>query len=173
MRWPHRDSHCPNVVATQEEIRQFPWLSTLYLNANNQTREGMEHLVPINIKFQDRRIIYKSLPHFWSEWYKLYMDADFPRIMIRFEDLLFYGKEVTESRLLAVLILFFSVQNLITFLLPTQSSVNVEEESRDRIVPMGVLFTFRKVPNWGLRLTETTRPICLGQSSNMGIWTTG
>jgi hypothetical protein len=97
MRWPHRESHCPNVVAGEDEIRQFPWLSTLYLDHQNNTRENVEHLVPINIKFQDRRIIYKSLPHFWSEWYQLYLDAEYPRIIVRFEDLLFYGEEVTEG----------------------------------------------------------------------------
>ncbi|KAG7373880.1 hypothetical protein IV203_012975 [Nitzschia inconspicua] len=97
MRWPHDESHCPNIIATEEEIRDFPWLSSLYLDPHNKTRERMEYLVPINIKFQDRRIIYKSLPHFWSEWYHLYLDADYPRIMVRFEDLLFYGKEVTEK----------------------------------------------------------------------------
>jgi hypothetical protein len=97
MRWPHGELHCPNIVAEEEEIRQFPWLSTLYLDSQNNTRTEVEKLVPINIKFQDRRIIYKSLPHFWSEWYQLYMEADYPRVVVRFEDLLFYGQEVTEG----------------------------------------------------------------------------
>lgn len=40
---------------------------------------------------------YKSLAHAWSEWYREYLDADFPRLMVRFEDLIFHAPAVLEK----------------------------------------------------------------------------
>jgi hypothetical protein len=38
-------------------------------------------------------IPYKSLVDFWNVWYHEWYDATFPRVMIRFEDLLFHAEE--------------------------------------------------------------------------------
>jgi hypothetical protein len=32
----------------------------------------------------------------WSEYYRQYVSADYPRIMIRYEDMILYGKELVE-----------------------------------------------------------------------------
>jgi hypothetical protein len=40
---------------------------------------------------------YKSLAHVWSEWYREYLDADFPRLIVRFEDLIFHAPAVLEQ----------------------------------------------------------------------------
>jgi hypothetical protein len=87
------------LIATDEDIAEFDWLQAMYWDSQNNTIPGLERLVPVSVKYEHNlRHKHKSLAHFWSEWYGEYMDADFPRIMVRFEDLLFYGKEVTESK---------------------------------------------------------------------------
>jgi hypothetical protein len=37
---------------------------------------------------------YESLVHMWNEWYKAYVDADYPRLLIRYEDTIFHAKQV-------------------------------------------------------------------------------
>ena len=93
-RWPHTKKHCPNLIATADEIEDLPELRAKYLNDNEK---DSSHLVPVRVKYQDTVYHHKTLAHFWSEWYQQYIDADFPRIIVRFEDLLFYGEEVTNG----------------------------------------------------------------------------
>ena len=38
---------------------------------------------------------YSSLPKLWSEWNRAYYDADFPRLMVRYEDLLWRAEATT------------------------------------------------------------------------------
>ena len=35
-----------------------------------------------------------SLIHLWNDWYESYFNADFPRLIIRFEDTLYHGEQV-------------------------------------------------------------------------------
>jgi len=42
------------------------------------------------------REVYKSLADMWSEWYQAYLDSDFPRLIIRFEDTLFHAEKVMQ-----------------------------------------------------------------------------
>ena len=99
--WPHSEKgHCPNLVATDSEIEHFPRLKQLYYESNI---EGIgekvdEPLIPVTVKYDKDIYDHDSLAHFWSEWYRLYLDADFPRIMVRFEDMLFHAKEVIERK---------------------------------------------------------------------------
>lgn len=41
-------------------------------------------------------IQYDSLVHVWNEWNRDYLEADFPRLMVRFEDQLFHGEKVMQ-----------------------------------------------------------------------------
>jgi hypothetical protein len=82
--WVHREKHCPNLRPTEEDIQQFP-------------RQKNQSLVPVHVSYsKDLRMNHKSLAHFWNDWYQLYFNNTFPRIIVRFEDLLFHGQEVTE-----------------------------------------------------------------------------
>ena len=38
-------------------------------------------------------VSYRSMIDFWNTWYGEWHDAEFPRLMIRFEDLLFHAEE--------------------------------------------------------------------------------
>lgn len=35
--------------------------------------------------------------YMWNDWYSDYVDAAYPRIIVRFEDLIFFAKETTEK----------------------------------------------------------------------------
>jgi len=39
---------------------------------------------------------YDSLADMWSDWYRSYIDAEFPRLIIRFEDTLFHAEKIME-----------------------------------------------------------------------------
>ena len=74
MEW-NRTDHCPNL----REAVSITW----------------------NVKQYDPHPQYhsrtwSSLANEWSEWYREYYDADFPRLMIRFEDLVFRTPQVLD-----------------------------------------------------------------------------
>lgn len=53
-------------------------------------------LVPVEVKYDSHKTHYDSLAHLWNEWYAQYLTkADFPYIVVRFEDLQFHAKNVT------------------------------------------------------------------------------
>jgi hypothetical protein len=73
-RWPHNKTSCPNVYLDEESRPS-----------------------PVRVKYKQTIIQHKSLPGMWNDWYNAYLDVDFPRVIVRFEDLLFYGKNVTQT----------------------------------------------------------------------------
>lgn len=40
---------------------------------------------------------HKSILHLWNDYYQEYLQAPFPRLIVRFEDLLFHPEEVTKT----------------------------------------------------------------------------
>lgn len=63
MRWKHSPDRCPNLKNASVSIS---WNSNRY--------------------YQE----YDSLAHVWNDWYRGYVEASFPRLIVRFEDLLFW-----------------------------------------------------------------------------------
>lgn len=61
MKWKHSHKRCPNLIQ----------------------KDGSS--VPVRIRWGSHRREWQSLVHVWSEWYREYYEADFPRLMIRFE----------------------------------------------------------------------------------------
>ena len=51
----------------------------------------------MTVKFADNREDrHRSLAHLWNDWYSYYVDqADYPFVVVRMEDLVFYPKETT------------------------------------------------------------------------------
>ena len=94
-KWRHYPEHCPNLVA-------------------NKFDKGKElgDIIPVFVKFATKHIGdeplpdpknktfvgYDSLVELWNRWYTEWMAADFPRLMVRFEDLLFHA-EVTITQI--------------------------------------------------------------------------
>ena len=73
-RWPHNKTTCPNIQDADD------WGPT-----------------PVFVKYAENRVRHHSLPEMWNDWYNEYFAEDFPRVFVRFEDLLFYGKNVTQT----------------------------------------------------------------------------
>jgi hypothetical protein len=76
--------HCPNLVPS--------WKDKKY--------HGIERLKTFNVtvraKEDDSRFTshYDSLTDLWTKWNRQYFDADYPRLIIRFEDTLFHAEKV-------------------------------------------------------------------------------
>jgi hypothetical protein len=73
-RWDHNKTTCPNVYT-----------------------DALKQPTAVKVKYKETVINHKSLPDMWNDWYNHYLEVDFPRVIVRFEDLLFYGKNVTET----------------------------------------------------------------------------
>mmetsp|Transcript_19171 Transcript_19171/g.24668 ORF Transcript_19171/g.24668 Transcript_19171/m.24668 type:complete len:419 (-) Transcript_19171:301-1557(-) len=69
--------NCPNL---QNSLRSSTVPATLSLGKRLQHKRSWDSLVNV-----------------WSEWYGEYYDADFPRLMIRFEDVLFHTPKVMDT----------------------------------------------------------------------------
>lgn len=78
-KWHHSAKHCPNLVPNQDDWDLFPYL---------------ENTVPVRIKYPGEPAQWDSLVHLWNDWNGQYFHADYPRLMVRFEDLLFNVKEM-------------------------------------------------------------------------------
>ncbi|KAL7565086.1 hypothetical protein ACA910_005094 [Epithemia clementina (nom. ined.)] len=76
LHWDHGADHCPNLV--------------------DEGRTSVPTKLALGQRLQFRRA-WDSLVHVWSEWYCEYYDADFPRLMIRFEDILFHTPQVMDA----------------------------------------------------------------------------
>jgi hypothetical protein len=54
--------------------------------------------VPVKITFDKQNIVHwDSLVDLWNDWYRQYLQADYPRLIIRFEDLLFQAPAVMKQ----------------------------------------------------------------------------
>ena len=47
--------------------------------------EGSSSTMSVTIPYPNRTATFDSIAHFWSQWYNEYLEADFPRLIIRFE----------------------------------------------------------------------------------------
>lgn len=81
--WKHNTSvHCPNILATQADVEQFPDLN-------------VGHAIPVTLTAQKRT--FESLAHLWRDWYSGYLTAERPRLMIRQEDLVYRPRQVMDA----------------------------------------------------------------------------
>jgi hypothetical protein len=77
-KWPHAN-RCPNLAKEGGKTKA----------------DGLPETNPVTVYKKDVAH-FDSLAHFWAGWYKEYLEADFPRLIIRFEDLQFHAKEVLD-----------------------------------------------------------------------------
>jgi hypothetical protein len=88
VRWPHdRNLHCPNLVPNEADRRRFK--HEIHKNDTSiSVWMGKDpHVGPS----------WPSLVHYYNAWYQSYVQADFPRLIIRFEDTLFHGDTVMKQ----------------------------------------------------------------------------
>ena len=50
--------------------------------------------VPVHIGYPGETAYWPSLAHLWTDWYQQYLKADYPRLIVRFEDIIFRQKEL-------------------------------------------------------------------------------
>lgn len=83
--WFHSKAHCPNLVPNEHDY-------------GHRGITRMTKSIPVRVRYQDRDdmvVQYNSMLDFWNTWYSDYLnEKEFPRIMIRFEDILFHLDEV-------------------------------------------------------------------------------
>ena len=72
--WPHKESNCPHLF-----------------------NDNLGEPTSIKVKYDSVTIPYPSLPALYNNFYNAYLNETFPRVLVRFEDLLFYGKNVTTT----------------------------------------------------------------------------
>lgn len=53
--------------------------------------------IPVTVKYGAAEESYQSLVHLYNEWYALYRDASYPRLIIRMEDLIFRAEETVTA----------------------------------------------------------------------------
>jgi hypothetical protein len=94
-RWIHPPNHCPNLVPNRYDRRRKPGVGTITLMVKFATKHIGNEPIPDN---KNRTFVnYTSLVDMWNVWYKDWHDVSFPRLMVRFEDLLFHAEDVVSQ----------------------------------------------------------------------------
>jgi hypothetical protein len=85
--WHHDPNrHCPNLIPDSTDLTQF----------GRFLKEGQP--VKVHVKYSGFWKHHDSLVGMWNDWYREYYDAvDFNRLIVRYEDLLFFPRQVTEA----------------------------------------------------------------------------
>ena len=109
--WLHTTKHCPNLIPNHVD---FTYYDSLQLN-DDKTAFGLDDgdykdddnpeanftkemaTIPVHVKYKSLTTHHTSLAHMWNDWYGEYVEADFPRIFVRMEDLVFHARNVTET----------------------------------------------------------------------------
>ena len=77
------EHHCPNLVME---------------NKDGGTGGGaVDEPVKVTVNYADFDKHHDSLVHFWNEWYQDYFNAPFPRLLVRFEDLIYHPRMVVKQ----------------------------------------------------------------------------
>ncbi|KAL7533213.1 hypothetical protein ACHAWF_004384 [Thalassiosira exigua] len=90
-RWRHTSDHCPNLVPNEYDRGRRPGEGTMGVRAKWATKHIGDE--PIPDKKNRTFVNYDSLVDLWNIWYKDWHSASFPRLMVRFEDLMFHAEE--------------------------------------------------------------------------------
>jgi hypothetical protein len=108
--WFHSSQeHCPNLVPNDIDRKWYnftmaygrrgvhslfndPWLRDNLLDTANFTLDSS--VVPVRVRYKSGTLYHESLAAVWNEWYRESYDAEYPRIIVRLEDLVFHAKEV-------------------------------------------------------------------------------
>jgi hypothetical protein len=101
--------HCPNLIPNNIEREWFderknivrrhykndPWKVDNVMDKANFTLNST--VVPLRVRYKSATLYHKSLIHMWKDWYNSYLQADFPFLMVRLEDLVYHPRSVLES----------------------------------------------------------------------------
>lgn len=108
--WFHPPHHCPNLIPNDQDyeflqvasiykrpkFRKFhhddPWLMDNVFNTANFLPNHT--VVPLYVRYKLTNTTHTSLAHLWNDWYNEYIQGEFPRLVVRMEDLVFHAKSV-------------------------------------------------------------------------------
>lgn len=99
--------HCPNFIPNHVEREWFHkskselgrhyngdvWKIDNVNEKANFTLDNTKGPIPVWVRYKSETRNHASLAHMWLEWYEEYFTADWPRLMVRLEDLVFYPHE--------------------------------------------------------------------------------
>jgi hypothetical protein len=82
--WRHKKHHCPNLIPdpTIDTSDKFPKFNVL-------SQPTFDVSVIFDGHRDDLTTYHTSLAHLWSEWYKLYLDVDYPILISTYHNMLF------------------------------------------------------------------------------------
>jgi len=83
-RWQVGD-RCPNLIPTEQERARFALKGPTFAVNHTNYQSNFALVTP-----------YESLAEMWSSFNTDYLNADFPRLIIRMEDTIFYPRQVLE-----------------------------------------------------------------------------
>jgi hypothetical protein len=88
VHWRRAPGRCPNLVPSWQDKKnnKFGGIETFRVTVH-------ENVLNTTL-FTD---VYESLADLWSSWYQAYLDADYPRLIIRYEDTLFHAEQVVQQ----------------------------------------------------------------------------
>lgn len=103
------EGHCPNLVPNDVERQWFdkqrPDVAKYFRNDKSKVLHVLLKAnftldmksVPLNVRYKNEVARHESLAHFWKSWYHEYYNVNFPRLMIRLEDLVFHPYKTLQS----------------------------------------------------------------------------
>jgi len=82
--WRHQKDHCPNLIANEFDAKLGSKLS---------------QQIPVRVRYKPKNITHhESLAGLWNDYYGGYaFEAEYPRLIIRSEDMLFHTPEVIKQ----------------------------------------------------------------------------
>lgn len=110
--WFHTTKHCPNFIPSDID---YTMLESLQHEDDNITPPQLDdadyvndddpqanftnstRIIPVSVEYNSLTTHHASLAEMWNDWYGEYAQADFPRIFVRMEDLVFHTSNVTEQ----------------------------------------------------------------------------
>jgi hypothetical protein len=84
--WLHDPTHCPNLVPNEVDEQLF--------DANDVPKTLTMNVTVEYAQFSRQ---HATLAEFWNDWNRAYVEASFPRLMVRFEDIVFHPKQITRT----------------------------------------------------------------------------
>ena len=93
-RWWRVPQHCPNLVPNKYDKRGgYPVVGRGEIAVRVKFATPYIGHEPEPDKMNRTFVNYTSMVDLWNTWYGQWYNVDFPRLMVRFEDLLFHAEE--------------------------------------------------------------------------------
>ena len=82
MRWPKSNNRCPNLVPVETDSELLRSVSS----------------IPVQVKYNNDTVRrHLSMAHHFNDFYGAYLNASWPRVIVRYEDLIFRPRAVIEK----------------------------------------------------------------------------